>query len=136
MVGMGGRGVYQAPDGQTFYAPANADFGAVYDYGKSLSNLWGSDRLNGIGTAVGQGGLFDFQRSGDIFYAKYTDASNYGVGVLMNGAGFSWQDTLSIVGGYASLYSRQGLTPLLTTWWLNGYRAATAGKIPQSPITP
>jgi hypothetical protein len=65
-----------------FYAPASADFGAVYDYGKSLSNLWGSDRLNGIGTAVGQGGLFDFQRSGDIFYTKYTDASNYGVGVL------------------------------------------------------
>lgn len=128
--------LYQAPDGQTFYAPADADFGAVYEYGKSLSKLWGSDRVNGIGTAVGQGGLFDFQRSGDVFYTKYTDASNYGVGVLMNGAGFSWQDTLSIAGGYASLYSRQGLTSQLTTWWLNGYRAATSGKIPQPPITP
>ena len=84
-----------------------------------MRRLWGFDRVNAIGAAAGQGGIFDFQGSGDVFYTKYTDPSNYGVGVLTRGAGFSWLDTVSVAGGYASLYSSQGLSPQLTTWWLN-----------------
>jgi hypothetical protein len=121
-------------DGSTFYAPANADFGAVYDFGKSISNLW--NPVKEIGAAIGQGGFFDFQKSGDIFYSQYTNASNYGVGVLMNGAGYSWTQTAMIAGGYASLYSQQGWTSELTTWWRNGYTAASAGQLPRPPITP
>ncbi len=43
----------------------------------------------GIKVGVGYGGIFDFQRSGNSFYGNYTYASNYAVGILMNGAHYS-----------------------------------------------
>jgi hypothetical protein len=41
-----------------------------------------------------------------------------------------------IAGGYAFLYSQQGWTSQMTTWWHNGYTAASTGQLPRQPITP
>jgi hypothetical protein len=83
----------------TFLAPGNADFKAAYYKGQASgltpwsldANLW-------------HFGQFDFQRnmgqgyksSGNTFYPAYIDASNYAVGVYLNGAGLSPQNSLRI----------------------------------------
>jgi hypothetical protein len=102
----------------------------VQAYGKQVGSMTLTQQKNAIGAAVGQGGLYDYQRNGDIFYPAYTNASNYAVGVLMQGAGYPQWETDLIGGAYASMYSGQGWTALQTEWWNNGWTAANNGTLP------
>ena len=120
---------FTAPDGQTFLAPAGTNFQDVYNAGKAQGML-------GVRNAVWQYGTFDFQRnrgdgkqSGDnIFYSAYTHASNYAVGVYMNGAGFSLNSTLTVAGVAADLGSKNAGSPALRQWQTLGWKAAQAQK--------
>jgi hypothetical protein len=82
-----------------------------------------------IRAAVAQGGIFDFQRSHGKFVAGYTDAANYGVGVLMYGAGYSWASTLVIGNGYAILNSSPRFSMRRVLWWARGYNDAESGRL-------
>jgi hypothetical protein len=120
---------YMAPDGTIFLAPPTANFRSVYAYGRSIAIKSIFEQKTLIGLAVGQGGVFDFQRKDGVFYPDYTDASNFAVGVLMNGAGYTWVDTETIAGLYATWKSSQGWTQRQTIWWHNGFSAAEAGHL-------
>ena len=111
--------MYTAPDGEQFLAPPQAKWCDVYETGTV-----NGPNFSLVGKNVGQGGVFDFQRQGGEFYPSYTRASNYGVGVYMNGAGYNpWSmDTLGY--GYAVIYSSNWSDPLLGRWWNNGWKAA------------
>lgn len=79
---------YITADGAKFLAPPDADFAAMKAYGQSIKDLGTIARLWAVGAAVGQGGRFDVQRKGTIFYSQYTDAANFAVGVVMQSAGY------------------------------------------------
>lgn len=116
---------YVAPDGQTFYAPSYANFQAVLAAGQTN----GMTNLSGINSAIGQGGTFDFQRSGGNFYPTYTNASNYAVGVYMEGAGYP-EGLMNLLGDvYARFKSSNSGTPKQPMWWDNGWNAAHDGKL-------
>lgn len=115
------------PDGTSFHAPPYADFAAVYRYGRSLRSIpFGLDAF-GLQTAVGHGGMYDFQRDGQTFIAPYTYASNYAVGIVLNGAGYSLNSAISIAGGFASLMSSNAGDPAQISAWTNGWNAAASG---------
>jgi hypothetical protein len=121
---------YAAPDGEKFFAPPSADFPAMYAAGKSAG-------MNpfAINSAVGHFGTYDFQRdsSQDLFIRPYTDASNYAVGVYMNGAGFSLDQTVKIASTFANLMSKNAGTPDQVNWWTRGWNAANAQALPKKP---
>lgn len=77
-----------ATDRYTFYAPGYADFAAAYVFGKSLRKIPTPLDIPAIWMAVGHGGMYDFQRNGQIFIREYTYVSNYAVGIVLNGAGY------------------------------------------------
>jgi hypothetical protein len=123
---------FTAPDGQTFLAPAGTNFQDVYDAGKIQGRL--GTRLN-----VWQYGKYDFQRNGgggpkpgsldNIFYSAYTDASNYAVGVYMNGAGASLSETLNSARIEALITrSENAGSPRQREWQTRGWQAAEAQK--------
>ncbi|HEY4078926.1 MAG TPA: hypothetical protein VGM26_18500 [Rhizomicrobium sp.] len=114
---------YTAPDGTNFLAPADANFRKVYEDGHALIDQEPATWPGYIKQKVGQFGEFDFQRDGDIFYSRYTNASNYAAGLFMSGAGFSYADTMAIAGGYAAAYSAGGITGTRLRWWTYGYMA-------------
>ena len=70
---------------------------------------WPSGGFNPLAwnAAEGQFGTYDFQRnaSENTFYTQYTNASNFGVGVYLNGAGFSEDQSLGISWVYSELFS-------------------------------
>ena len=76
---------------------------------------------------VGQGGIYDFQRSGNGFNSAWTYASNYVVGIVMNGAGFSQSEMVQIASGYAAVMSRNAGDPAQLDGWINGWEAAASG---------
>jgi hypothetical protein len=129
-----GAVVQEAGDGVRFWAPPDADFNKVFRYGQSLRGKPLPTQIEGIGAAIGQGGFFDFQRIGGRFEGAYTDAANYGVGVLMNGVGYSWDMTNLIGNSYALLYSKPKFSPRRTQWWKRGYDDAASGRIAQPPL--
>jgi hypothetical protein len=117
---------FTAPDGQTFLAPAGTDFQKVYDAGKT-------NGYAGMKANVWQYGIFDFQRNmgggpntlgENIFYSAYTNASNYAVGVYMNGAGANLWLTLSFASFAADAGSKNAGTPELREWQTLGWEAA------------
>lgn len=117
---------FTAPNGQTFLAPTGTDFRKIYDAGKANGTL-------GINAAVGHYGTFDFQRnagagklSANTFYPAYTDASNYAVGIYMNGAGYSLQGTHEVAEIFARMFSSNSGSPGQTQWQTNGWNAAQA----------
>ena len=115
---------YTAPNGQQFYAPPSANFCNEYAAGQQNGmNPWG------INSAVGQGGQFDYQRSDGNFYPAYTNASNYGVGVFMRGAGFSEGELNAIGGLYSFLKSANANSQSQTSWWDQGWNAANSGSL-------
>jgi hypothetical protein len=118
-----------APDGTTFNAPSYADFAAAYKYGQSISSIpFGLDTF-GIQVAVGHGGMYDFQRSGgQSFTGAYTYASNYAVGVVLAGAGYSLDQALKIAGGFASTMSSNAGSPAQRSAWTNGWKSAHSGS--------
>ncbi len=115
-----------APDGTQFSAPPYADFKGAYAYGQSLAPIPTPLDAMGIKVGVGYGGIFDFQRSGNSFYGNYTYASNYAVGILMNGAHYSLGATKSIAAGFGSANSRQ-ISNSAPQAWTNGWNAAASG---------
>jgi hypothetical protein len=91
-----GSQTFVAPNGQTFLAPAGTNFADEYQSGQT-------NGLLGASATIGQWGTFDFQRNegagnlgpaSNIFYTQYTNAGNYGVGVYMDGAGYSLSTTV------------------------------------------
>jgi hypothetical protein len=87
---------------------------------------------------VWQYGTFDFQRNGgrgmksgnldNIFYSAYTDASNYAVGVYLNGAGANLWETLAIAKLAADSGSKNAGSPALGRWQTLGWKAAEAQR--------
>ena len=70
------------PSGTTFQAPNYANFQAAYASGaKDGPNPFALD------SDFGHGGTYDYQRVGNTFISAYTYASNYAVGIGINGAG-------------------------------------------------
>ncbi|GAA5265812.1 hypothetical protein ACOSOMT5_P2239 [Acidiphilium sp. MT5] len=89
-----------------FFMPPNASFQEEFQAGQSSGlngATWYAENAAILGAAVGWGGNFDYQRNGSTLYLQYANASNYGVGVYMAGAGYSLQETMSIAGSFASL---------------------------------
>ncbi len=82
-----GSFIVTAPNGTHFFAPPKADFVAVYQYGQSLRQSGGVDF--GLYFAHNYGGLFDFQRSNNVFNGNISYASNYAIGIDAEAAGTS-----------------------------------------------
>lgn len=118
---------YRTEDGQEFFAPADADWQAVFEAGKA-------NGLNPVGIlrTIGQFGKFDFQRDkiDNLFYEKYVHASNFGVGVFMRGAGFSLAETKLIGRLYADWESTNPHKEEQSEWWIRGWKAADSGGFP------
>jgi hypothetical protein len=62
------------------------------------------------------------------FYPAYVDASNYGVGVFMNGCGFSLSQTITVATDFAHGESKNAGSPRQKLWWKTGWKAAQSGK--------
>ena len=85
-----------------------------------------------MGKAVGQGGTFDYQRPegpNGRFDSQYTDASNFGVGVYMNGAGYSLHGMNAVGGAYSFLRSKNANSTAQSDWWAQGWIAANNGEV-------
>jgi hypothetical protein len=109
--------LYTTPDGQTFWAPPNANFSQVTQSGQSngLNPFAGNQ-------AIGQFGTYDYQRSGNQFITAYTDASNYAVGAYAKGAGLSMGE-LDFLGNLYALFNSSNFgSSALETWWNNGWQ--------------
>ncbi len=117
---------YLAPDGQCFYAPPGVDWNEVHKAGHDQGLLGAADN-------VAQKGRYDVQRSGDNFYLAYVHASNYAVGVYMNGAGIPLWATDVIGKTYGLLKSDNTAHNDWVTWWANGWNAANSGRLPAKP---
>lgn len=92
--------------------------------------------LAGIDDALGHFGTYDFQRAdfsslglGQEFYPAYTDASNYAVGVFMNGAGYTLDQMNAVGSTYAYLFSSNAGASSQSIWWANGWNAAKNGNV-------
>jgi RHS repeat-associated protein len=83
-----GSSVVTAPNGRHFFAPPNADFVAVYQYGKSLAAASTGFEF-GFLWAHGYGATFDFQRGNNLFNGNFTYAANYAIGIDFAAAGQS-----------------------------------------------
>jgi len=83
--------------------------------------------MMGIQIGIGHGGIFDYQRSGNTFYGSYTYASNYAVGIVMNGAGYSLNSTVFIASRFANMFSSNAGAPQQAAAWKNGWNAAMSG---------
>ena len=115
---------YTFGDGSQFYAPPQADFCAELDTG--LQN--GSNPLS-IDQSIGQFGRFDFQRHKGYFFQAYSNASNYGAGVYMRGAGYNLGE-LNVWGGlYSFLKSSNPNASSQTFWWTKGWLDANTGSL-------
>jgi RHS repeat-associated protein len=116
----------QLPSGQIVYTPPSANFQSVFDTAQTVGSV-------GIKTAVGQYGMFDYQRNegaGKLatnnFYPAYTDASNVAVGVYMNGAEYGPKEIHVIGYIYAVTHSSNAGTPAQNAMWQAGWNAANS----------
>jgi RHS repeat-associated protein len=111
------------PYGAPFWAPDGTNWCDIYWAGKR-HGLLGADKY------IGRYGQYDFQRSADNFYYQYISASNFAVGVYMNGAGYSLMHTLelgALAGHSLSTYERDAL------WWYNGWNFGASGACNNCP---
>lgn len=115
-----------APNGTVFYAPPNADFAAVYTYGRTLASIPSPLNTDGLQFASGFGGLFDFQRGNNRFNSNYAYASNYAIGILANGANVSLPYVQFIAGLVKFASGGQGF-PSASDARAQGYAAAQSG---------
>ena len=112
-----GSPTFTAPGGESFLAPPGTSYGTIYSAGQAID---GYAFLSAIPRAaiyhseikkhVGIWGIYDFQRNlghglvpnngPNTFYKDYRNAGNFGVGVYMNGAGFSRSDTTNVAVWY------------------------------------
>ena len=129
-----GTVIYYTGDQKELLAPFEANWQDVYDAGKAD----GGDPFK-AGVAIGHFGTFDFQRKVDentnraYFFHQYENASNYAVGVYMNGAGFSLKWTIIYAKAYAHSLSSNADAPDPSIWWTRGWKDADKGKLPISP---
>jgi hypothetical protein len=118
---------YIRGDDDEFYAPPHADFKVVYKTGVNdgLANYKAANK------AIAQGSAFDYQRDivNKIFHSCYTDASNYAVGVYMQGAGYSKSEMLIIGLWYALNNSKNAGSLHQIHWWFKGWNDAKNGKL-------
>ena len=112
-----------------FKAPPEADFPRVYEAGKAN----GRDPIL-MEQCIGHFGTFDFQRDTvkKQYIRNYADASNYAVGVYMNAAGFSLEDTFRLGDKYAGERSAE-LMKKQHLMWTRGWNDANSGKLPNEP---
>jgi len=125
--------IYTDMDQQEFYAPKDYDFSSVYVAGKKDAGGFlglGHASIEAVRKAVGQAGTFDLQRSHGVFYSAYTPASNFNVGVYMNGAGYSIPSMLALGVGYSLRHSSNPVAPDQLRYWLKGWITAEEGKYP------
>ncbi|WP_233260195.1 hypothetical protein [Luteibacter sp. OK325] len=122
---------FASMDGAGFYAPGNYDFSAVYVAGvKDKDNIFDHASYASIKQAIGQGGTYDVQRSQGVFYGAYTNASNFNVGIYMNGAGYTLHQTETIGAVYSRRNSSNANSPGQTQWWVRGWQSAQAKNFP------
>lgn len=103
------------------YAPslagiAGASWTREYEAGVSNRNGDITQALEGMLLNVGRYGAFDYQRMGGTFNRKYVDASNFGVGVYMNGAGYSISQMDYYATAYAKLTHDTNIANDLSEW--------------------
>jgi RHS repeat-associated protein len=107
---------YQAPNGQCFVAPPGVNWQAMQVIG------WAAGPTAPL--LVIQGSMLDLQRSNGNVYPAYQYAANYGVGVVMQGAGYP-QWAMNFVGTeYGAANSINAGNNNWTQWWANGWNAA------------
>ncbi len=96
--------------------------------------------VGAIDAHVGQGGQFDYQRSGNRIvgfeqYRQFRDVSDFNVGLFMQQTGlFSLNGTLNISGEFAQVESSNarrggsyGIDPRTSAWIATGYRTGESG---------
>jgi RHS repeat-associated protein len=115
---------YVTQDGYPFFAPPGANWSQEYSSGQQ--NGMNPFAMN---QNIGQGGIYDYQRdaSAQQFISDYTNASNYGVGVYMNGAGFSLAELIALGEAYALLNSSNAGSDAQLNMWIAGWEAANTG---------
>lgn len=98
--------LYTTSSGYQFWMPQSANFSNVQSTGWLDSQVATSyqKRLILLGQCERQFGTFNFQRSMSAdgqnfnFIRAYTDAANNGVGVYVQGAGFSYAELMGVSG--------------------------------------
>jgi RHS repeat-associated protein len=112
--------------GNTFYAPPGTNFSAVHRAGQTN----GLDP-EGVKQNEWQWGKYHFQRDAgkNQFTRAYTDASNFGVGVYMHGAGYGRTMTRLIGGAAAKYGSKNAGDPNQVKYWMMGWDAADSGNL-------
>ncbi|MHB2018562.1 MAG: RHS repeat-associated core domain-containing protein [Candidatus Xenobia bacterium] len=111
--------LYVSNDGNLFWAPPEESPQQVFQTGQQ--NGWNPLQVS---NCLGHFGQFDVQRDGYQFIPAYTDASNYNVGLYMNGAGYDWLNTYGIANTFASGYSSNAGSSAQWTWWWQGWNDA------------
>jgi hypothetical protein len=119
-------GVYGTQAGDVFLAPNQTDWSVVYAAGQAN---WGLDVFAG-NAAIGQFGTFDFQRdaASNSFFTEYVNASNYAVGVYMNGAGWPLEATQILGQSFALVMSSNAGSASQLYWWTQGWQDAQSGN--------
>jgi hypothetical protein len=92
-----------------------------------------------LGINVGQGGVFDYQRQGNLItgfqqFPQFRDVSNFNVGLFSQQTGLSLDQTLTISGDFASMFSSNymsdqpyGLSPRTYSFIVQGYQTGQSG---------
>jgi uncharacterized protein RhaS with RHS repeats len=113
--------------GSPFLAPPDANFTKVVAAGQA-----GGLNPFSMNAAVGHFGAYDFQRNylNNEFTGAYTDASNYAVGVYLQGAGYSLEQALAIAQFFAQSMSSNAGDPRQQGFWLEGWNDANLGRLP------
>ena len=95
--------------------------------------------IGGLGGAVGTGGSFDYQRSGNPITGftqlpQFRDVSNFNVGLFSQQAGLTLDETLRTAGTYGRVMSSNaspgrpyGLDPQTARFITQGYQAGASG---------
>ena len=118
--------MYQASNGVRFYAPSGTNFTNEAEAGAMSPG----DPFS-IYASIGHFGIYDYQRiaSTNTFIAAFSDASNYGVGVYMYGAGYSASQMYNIAELVALVISSNGGSSAQTSMWQLGYDDAANGLL-------
>ena len=139
-------GVMMSPVGNlSDVAAAGQSAGAEFrDLLQSAPQAAGQFEVASFGAAVGTGGKFDYQRSGNQIlgllhlhsfkhHPQFRDVSNFNVGLFAQKFGLSLQETLTMTGHYAHMFSSNaapsqpyGLDPRVTQFVTAGYSAGAS----------
>lgn len=97
-----------------------------------------------LGSNVGQGGSFDYQRQGNMITGythrqQFVKVSNLNVGLFAQQAGLTLEQTLIIAGEFARLRSsnadeKEGLNRTQREFITLGYRIGASGMFDRPPV--